>query len=30
MFLSRHKRLLRDLDAVKARVAEINPVKREK
>jgi UDP-3-O-[3-hydroxymyristoyl] glucosamine N-acyltransferase len=30
MFLSRHKRLLRDLDEVKARVAELNPVKSEK
>jgi UDP-3-O-[3-hydroxymyristoyl] glucosamine N-acyltransferase len=30
MFLSRHKRLLRDLDEVKARVAAINPVKPEK
>jgi UDP-3-O-[3-hydroxymyristoyl] glucosamine N-acyltransferase len=30
MFLSRHKRLLRDLDEVKARVAAINPVQTEK
>lgn len=30
MFLSRHKRVLRDLDEVKARLAAINPVKSEK
>jgi UDP-3-O-[3-hydroxymyristoyl] glucosamine N-acyltransferase len=30
MFLSRHKRVLRDLDEVKARLAAINPVKPEK
>jgi hypothetical protein len=30
MFLSRHKRLLRDLNDLKARVAAINPVKSEK
>lgn len=30
MFLSRHKRLLRELDEVKTRVAAINPVKPEK
>jgi hypothetical protein len=27
MFLSRHKRVLRDLDEVKARLAALNPVK---
>jgi hypothetical protein len=30
MFLSRHKRVLRDLDEVKARLAAINSVKPEK